>query len=94
VKAQPDPLEPRINLAAHESGGLPCLCARCLPAAPETVEWEGTRFRRSFAVQGIRVLHFWYPEELEPGIDPVRRSISAVIDARRKEQFRRRRNRR
>jgi hypothetical protein len=94
VKRELDPLEPRINLAAHEDAGLPCLCARCLPQAPETFDLDGIHLRRALAVEGIRMLHFWYPEQLEPNLDQMRRSISAAIKARRKEQLRKRRNRR
>jgi hypothetical protein len=53
-------LGPLVNVGGHEEDtGLPCLCARCLPAAPRSAEANGMLFTRSFAVVKTRVLHFW-----------------------------------
>lgn len=54
------------NLTAHEPHSpLPCLCSRCLPAAPELASTDGLSFHRVEAHGGGRVLHAWVPDELK-----------------------------
>jgi hypothetical protein len=74
-------LGPFINVTGHDDdAGLPCLCKLCLPHAAETAEAAGIHFKRSFAVTGTRVLHFWAPKEL--GRKPVRRSVAEALGKR------------
>lgn len=74
-------LAPFVNVTGHDDDvGLPCLCKLCLAGAAETAEAAGIHFRRSFAVSGTRVLHFWAPVEL--GRAPVRRSVAEALTKR------------
>lgn len=71
-------LAPLVNVTGHDDdAGLPCLCKRCLERAGETAEAAGLHFKRSFAITGTRVLHFWAPAEL--GRVPVRRSVTEAL---------------
>ena len=71
-------LAPLVNVTGHDDdAGLPCLCKLCLSRAGETAEAAGIAFKRSFAVAGTRVLHFWTPAEL--GRAPVRKSVSEAL---------------
>ncbi|MBX3160988.1 MAG: hypothetical protein KF773_33825 [Deltaproteobacteria bacterium] len=59
-------LEPLVNLTGHDDdAGLPCLCKKCLHAAPVVAEAGDMRFTRSFAIAGTRVLHFWMLSDLD-----------------------------
>lgn len=72
-----------VNFTGHDDAGpLPCLCKRCLPAAPVSAQAGGLTFRRSFAVSGTRVLHFWLPEELEPDRRELRRAVGQALRTR------------
>jgi hypothetical protein len=66
--ARPAPRVPKprpVNVTAHvETSVHPCLCHKCLPAAPETLEREGITFFRASTVAHERILWFWVPEEL------------------------------
>ncbi len=74
-------LAPLVNVTGHDDdAGLPCLCKLCVARASETTEAAGIHFKRSFAVSGTRVLHFWAPVEL--GRVPVRRSVSEALTKR------------
>jgi len=74
-------LAPLVNLTGHDDDtGLPCLCKTCLPVAPTDAEAAGMQFKRSFAVSGIRVLHFWQLADQDRS--SVRTSVSAAIAAR------------
>jgi hypothetical protein len=74
-------LAPLVNITGHDDdAGLPCLCKLCLPRAAEVAEAVGITFKRSFAVTGNRVLHFWTPEELDRV--PVRKSVAEALAAR------------
>jgi HEAT repeat protein len=73
-------LAPLINLTGHdEDAGLPCLCKRCLPAAPPVAESEGMKFTPSFAVVENRVLHFWMLAELAHERASVRESVTTAL---------------
>lgn len=53
------------HLDHHEKDAqLPCLCKKCLPAAPAEVTAIGMTFGRDFVVKTGRVLHFWAPKEV------------------------------
>jgi len=76
-------LAPLVNLTGHDDDvGLPCLCKGCLPRAGASAEASGMKFKRSFAVVGTRVLHFWQLAEQEPERQSVRRSVAAALAAR------------
>ncbi|MDQ3335277.1 MAG: tetratricopeptide repeat protein [Myxococcota bacterium] len=76
-------LAPLINVTGHdEDVGLPCLCSRCLAAAPAAAESEGMKFSRSFAVTNKRVLHFWMLAELEHERAAVRESVAIALEQR------------
>jgi hypothetical protein len=73
-------LRPLINLTGHdEDTGLPCLCKRCLAAAPNTAESEGMQFLPSFAVVGKRVLHFWMLADQASDRAAVRASVTESL---------------
>jgi hypothetical protein len=72
-----------VNLTGHDDDvGLPCLCKACLPRAGAAAEASGMAFKRSFAVVGKRVLHFWQLAEQEPERLSVRRSVEAALKTR------------
>ena len=66
-----------VQLAAHDDKSpLPCLCAKCLPSAPETIAAHGgTYFRAQAAAQG-RLLWFWVPTELKDRLPAVVESVA------------------
>jgi hypothetical protein len=73
-------LAPLVNVTGHDDeAGLPCLCTRCLPAAPAIAESAGMPFQRSFAVARDRVLHFWIVSELWGDRAQVRRSVADAL---------------
>ena len=75
VLAVPAPL---VNATGHDDdAALPCLCKHCLERAGDTAEAAVLPFKRSFAITGTRVLHFWAPAEL--GRVPVRRSVTEAL---------------
>lgn len=72
-----------VNLTCHDPAGpLPCLCKRCLARAPLEAAAEGLVFRRTFAVSGSHVLHFWVPEDLAADRAEVRRAVGQAVRAR------------
>jgi len=76
-------LAPLVNLTGHDDDAqLPCLCKGCLPRAAPTAEASGMQFRRSFAVAGDRVLHFWMLSELDHERAAVRASVTAALESR------------
>jgi hypothetical protein len=69
-----------VNLTGHDvDTELPCLCKRCLPAAPETASARDLAFVRSFAVVGTRVLHFWMLAEQQRERAKVRGSVASAL---------------
>lgn len=77
-----DAVAPLINLTGHDDVELPCLCKRCLPAAPPTAEAAGMAFVPSLAVVGTRVLHFWILAEQARKRADVRSSVAAALHKR------------
>ena len=76
-------LAPLINVTGHDDDtGLPCLCRACLPQAGATAEASEMQFRRSFAVAGRRVLHFWALAELDRDRRNVRVTVAAALAGR------------
>ncbi len=72
-----------IHLNAHEtSGPAPCLCRRCLGAAPETVTIDGLELFRDRAEAKGRFLWFWTPASLLKDRDAVRRAVASRLHAR------------
>jgi len=83
-------LAPLVNLTGHDDDvGLPCLCARCLPAADRVASAHDMQFVRAFAVVGSRVLHFWMLAEQEPERAKVRASVASALRTRLDAQTRR-----
>jgi hypothetical protein len=73
-------LAPLVNVTGHdEDAGLPCLCKRCLAAAPATAESAGMPFQRTFAVARDRVLHFWFLTELAGNRMQLRQSVAGAL---------------
>jgi hypothetical protein len=71
------------HLNAHESETLaPCLCWRCLPAAPERVEVNGLAMVRDRAAAGGRSIWYWLPESIAKDRDAVRRAVETRLHAR------------
>jgi hypothetical protein len=61
----PPPARKLINLTQHVFNKKePCLCAKCLPAAPREFELEGEKFLRRSVVVKRRELFFWAPAAL------------------------------
>ncbi len=78
------------HLNAHEEGGtVPCLCRRCIGAAPESVVVGGLELVRARAEAKGRFLWYWYPRSLEDQRDLVRRAVEARMLARVKERTKR-----
>lgn len=72
-----------VNVTGHDDdAGLPCLCKGCLPHAASTAEASGMQFRRSHAVAGTRVLHFWMLAELASDERDVQASVAEALAAR------------
>jgi hypothetical protein len=64
------------NLTAHEPHArLPCLCRDCLGKAPDEATLEGLAFKRVSVNAAERVLHAWYPVELEGELPRLRASM-------------------
>lgn len=77
VQSRPRQSRP-VNVTAHQDpSALPCLCWKCLPEVPETVELAGMSFVRAKAEQHERVLWFWVPAELQGELPEVVRSVTA-----------------
>ena len=76
-------LKALINLTAHEERDLvPCLCSRCLPAAPLEAEADGLLLRRDYAIAEGRILFFWSPAELDEERKSLRHSVAAALQER------------
>lgn len=67
---------------AHEPGGLPCLCRRCMDVEEASAVAQGKDFTRDFTVAEGRVLFYWRPAELDQRAEVVRRSVNAGLRAR------------
>jgi hypothetical protein len=73
-------LAPLVNLTGHDNDAqLPCLCKKCLPSAGDAAEAQGMAFRRSWAVVGTRVLHFWLLAEQDADRAAIRQSVAAAV---------------
>jgi hypothetical protein len=72
-----------VNLTAHEKkSAMPCLCKKCLPAAPEVIERDGAPyFRAAVEAQG-RALWFWVPGELKDDLPAVAEAVKARLGKR------------
>lgn len=83
VKAPRPPRPPGpVNLNAHELvSPLPCLCKKCLAAAPETVTVDGATYFRASAEGHERVLWFWVPEALRADLPSVVQQVQARLTA-------------
>lgn len=63
-------LAPFKHLNQHEKkvdpkkGDLPCLCKKCIAAAPAELDALGLAFGRDFVCAQGRILHFWAPREV------------------------------
>ncbi len=69
-----------VNLAAHEkSGPLPCLCHKCLSAAPETLELDGAVYLRAKVEVVERLLWFWVPADLKEELPAVLKSVQGRL---------------
>jgi hypothetical protein len=52
------------HLNRHETGKLPCLCAKCLDTSGDRVTVDGETFVRREATAKSRILYYWLPEAL------------------------------
>lgn len=75
------PSGPRlIHLNAHEPRGpAPCLCKRCLPAAPEQVKLGSLELVRESAEANGKILWYWLPTRLEADRAEVRRAVASRL---------------
>ena len=72
-----------VNLAVHEEGSaLPCLCKRCLPAAPERIHHPSGEFVRAKVEIHERVLWFWVPVALTDDLESVVQAVAARLQNR------------
>ena len=72
-----------VNLTRHEDNApLPCLCVRCLPAAPEVIEINGSPFFRAQTDLFERILWFWVPAELLSDLPSVTQSVQSRLRGR------------
>ncbi|MER2566726.1 MAG: hypothetical protein ABTQ32_38740, partial [Myxococcaceae bacterium] len=68
------------NLTAHEPDtALPCLCTKCIAAAPERATAKDMRFFRMSAEAHGRTLHFWVPDELAETKKAVQQSVAGAM---------------
>jgi hypothetical protein len=68
------------HLNEHEKGAeLPCLCKKCIGAAPAEVTAIGMTFGRDFVVKSGRVLHFWAPKEVLALGGDMHKSVRAAL---------------
>lgn len=68
------------NLTAHEPvTALPCLCTKCLAAAPERATAKDMSFFRMSAEAHGRTLHFWVPDELAETKKAVQQSVAGAM---------------
>lgn len=73
------------HLNAHEADeATPCLCAKCLPAAPERVVVRGMALLRDRADANGRHLHYWLPEAIASQRDAVRRAVVSRLTSRKR----------
>ncbi|MFT3764198.1 MAG: hypothetical protein QM820_01560 [Minicystis sp.] len=71
------------HLNAHEiEAAAPCLCWRCLPAAPDRVEIGGLAMVRDRAAAGGRFVWYWLPESIAPDRDAIRRAVESRLHGR------------
>jgi hypothetical protein len=77
----PRPRQPRpYNLAAHEAPGpLPCLCHKCLQAAPESIEVGGMSFFRAKTEVAERILWFWVPADIKAEMPSVLQAVQSRL---------------
>lgn len=81
AKAAPGQAQRPFQLAAHEAAGpLPCLCSKCLPQAPETVETKGATYFRAHAMAQERILWFWVPAELKDRLTEVTQAVAGRMN--------------
>jgi hypothetical protein len=83
----PAPKPPRgpgpVNLARHETAApLPCLCAKCLPSAPESFDVDGASYLRAKVEVKERVLWFWVPAVLKDDLPEVMKSVEHRLHGR------------
>jgi hypothetical protein len=73
-------LAPLVNLTGHDNDAqLPCLCKKCLPLAGPTADAQGMAFRRTWAVVGTRVLHFWMLADQDSERAGIRQSVASAL---------------
>jgi hypothetical protein len=75
-------LAPFKRFNEHEEGGLPCLCKKCIGAAPEEVTVSGLVLGRDFVCKMGRMLHFWAPREVLAGGADAQSSVRAALGRR------------
>jgi hypothetical protein len=68
-----------VNIAQHEASPLPCLCAACVAGTPARATLGAGAFVRDFVVTSGKVLHFWFPEEMIPRLNKLRRAVEASL---------------
>ena len=72
-----------VNLAVHEeNAALPCLCKRCLAAAPERIHAASGEFVRAKVEVHERVLWFWVPVSLTDSLDSVLVAVATRLQNR------------
>lgn len=85
--AAPVPAREPGHLNAHEpDDATPCLCAACLPSAPERVVVREIAFVRDRADANGRHVHYWLPEAIAPQRDAVRRAVTSRLMSRKRER--------
>lgn len=75
------------HLNAHERSGVtPCLCKRCIDAAPETFRVGDLELVRDRATGGGRFLWYWTPKSLESKREAIKRAVESRLISRTKSQ--------
>jgi hypothetical protein len=71
------------HLNAHEAGGVaPCLCRKCIAAAPERFVAGGIALVRDRAAAEGRLLWYWLPESVQKNRDVIRRAVESRLRGR------------
>lgn len=68
--------------ADPKKGDLPCLCKKCIGAAPAEIDVLGLAFGRDFVCKLGRILHFWAPREVLADATDTQSSVRMALQRR------------
>jgi len=62
-----------------KKGDLPCLCKKCIGAAPAELDVLGLSFGRDYVCSAGRILHFWAPKDVLADASDTRTSVRMAL---------------